>query len=55
VDGNIISTSDADELISFKDEHKKFEEQHPDVSAKDLVDTSKKLAGDTPFIKKSII
>ncbi len=52
LDGAIISTADANELSSFEDELKKFEENHPDVSVKDLLDTSKKLAGDTPFVQK---
>jgi hypothetical protein len=52
LDGTIISTSDANKMSSFKDELKKFEEKHPEILVKDLLDNSKKLEGDTPFVQK---
>jgi hypothetical protein len=52
LDGKVISTTDANELSSFEDELKRFEEQHPNVSVKDLLDTNKLLPEDTHFAKK---
>ncbi|MFC1988094.1 hypothetical protein ACFLVH_06140 [Chloroflexota bacterium] len=52
LDGKIISTADEDGLSAFNDELKKFEEQHPDVSVKDLLDNNKLLPEDTPFAQK---
>jgi site-specific DNA recombinase len=50
LDGTIISTTDANE--SFEDELEEFEDQHPDISVRDLLDTNKPLPGDTPFVQK---
>jgi site-specific DNA recombinase len=50
LDGTIISTTDANE--SFADELEEFEEQHPDISVRDLLDTKELLPGDTPFVQK---
>ncbi|MDD5288598.1 MAG: hypothetical protein PHY28_05745, partial [Dehalococcoidales bacterium] len=52
LDGKIISTKDADELSSFNEELAKFEEQHPEVSVKDLLDNNKPIPEDTPFAQK---
>ncbi len=52
LDGTIISTTYTDELSSFEDELEDFEERHPDISIKDLLDTSKLLQENTPFAEK---
>lgn len=52
LDGAIISTRYADELSSFEDELKDFEERHPDISLKDLLDTNKLIQENTPFAEK---
>jgi hypothetical protein len=52
LDGKIISTKDNDELISFNDELKNFEKQHPDISVKDLLDENKPIPEHTLFAEK---
>ncbi len=52
LDGTIISTIYSDELSSFEDELQDFEQRHPDISIKDLLDTNKRLQESTPFAEK---
>ena len=52
LDGTIVSTASSDELSSFEDDLEDFEERHPDMSIKDLLDTDKLLQEDTAFARK---
>lgn len=52
LDGTIISTTYTDEISSFEDELEDFEERHPDISVKDLLDANKLLPENTPFAQK---
>jgi site-specific DNA recombinase len=52
LDGTIISTKYADELSSFEDDLEDFEQRHPDIPIKDLLDTNKKPLEDTQFAQK---
>jgi len=52
LDGTIISTKYTDELSSFEDDLEEFEQRHPDISIKDLLDNNKLLPENTPFAKK---
>jgi site-specific DNA recombinase len=52
LDGTIVSTTSTDELSSFEDDLEQFEDRHPGVSIKDLLDTDKLLEEDTAFGRK---
>jgi len=52
LDGTIISTKYSDELSSFEDDLEDFEQRHPHISVKDLLDTNKRLQENTPFAQK---
>ena len=49
LEGTIISSSDNDELSSFEEAVADFEESHPDISVKELLDKNKLIPEDTPF------
>ncbi len=52
LDGTIVSTTSSDELSSFEDDLEDFEERHPDMSIKDLLDTDKLVQEDRAFAGK---
>ena len=52
LDGTIISTTYSEELSSFENDLEDFEQRHPDISVKDLLDTNRRLQEDTPFAEK---
>lgn len=52
LDGTIVSTRSSDELSSFEDDLEDFEERHPDILIKDLLDSDKPLQEDTRFARK---
>ena len=52
LDGTIISTTYSDELSSFEDDLEDFEQRHPDISIKDVLDTNKTFQENTPFAEK---
>ncbi|MDD5083020.1 MAG: zinc ribbon domain-containing protein, partial [Dehalococcoidales bacterium] len=52
LDGTIISSKDTQDLSSFEDQLEQFEQQHPDISVGELLNSTKPLQGDTPFVQK---
>jgi site-specific DNA recombinase len=52
LDGSIVSTRSSDELSCFEDDVEDFQERHPDILIKDLLDTDRLLQEDTPFARK---
>ena len=52
LDGTIVSTTDKDELSSFEDQLEDFEERHPDISVKDMLDSKKTVEENMPFTTK---
>ena len=52
LDGTIISTTYSDELSSFEDDLEDFEQRHPGISIKELLDTNKRFQESTPFAVK---
>ena len=49
--GQIISTADADHEAIFNKVLKEFEQQHPDITIEDILDSDKPLPEDTPFAR----
>ena len=52
LDGTIVSTKYADEMSSFEYDLEDFEEQHPDMLVKDLLDSGKLFSENSVFAQK---
>ena len=49
--GQIISTEDSETDDLFNKHFKEYEQQHPDMNIEDLIDPSKPLPGNSPFVR----
>ena len=52
LEGTMISSSDNDDLSLFEEAVADFEERHPDISVKELLDKNEVVREDLPFGKR---